>query len=536
MHNPFFNAPHWRTFAAVIVVPFATCALQWLLWEHIQHFTWFFFWPAMFLYTFIGNRRDGILATLVSAALVWWFFMQPAYTLFKPGLVSYVSALFYISIGIMGSMMQHRLRTNQQQIEDLLSQSEESRGLLLRSLADGVFVAQDYRFVFHNEALPGMLGYTPEEFADISFARVVAPAHLGIWTARFEQRIGVGPEPQRYYETEFLCKNGTSIWIELRASKATYRQRPAVLGIVRDVTERKQQEEHMRLAEAVFETTQEAIVVTDLKANILSVNPAFSEVTEYSETELIGKNIRILQSGRHDRDFYRAMWQQIESTGKWQGAIWNRRKSGDIYQEWLIVDTIRDKTGKPLQYIGISLDISRSDHVETQMEHMAHHDALTDLPNRLLLHSRLDHTLERAQRDKRKCAVMFLDLDRFKQVNDTLGHAAGDELLKQAAQRMRERIRDIDTLARLGGDEFVVVLDSILGNAEAELVAQHLISRLSTPFELSAGATVQVGTSIGIAVFPEHGHEAKSLMERADIALYQAKQAGKGCCKFYAPA
>lgn len=535
MSLKFFPTSYWRTMVAVLGVPIATCVLQLELWEYTQNFTWFFFWPAMFVYTLIGTRREGILATLVSAALVWWFFMQPAHTLLKPQLVSYLSALFYIGIGVTMSIMHHRLRAGQQQIKELLEQSEESRGLLLRSLADGVFVAQDYRFVFHNQALPAMLGYTSEEFQDISFARVIAPAHLGTWTTRFEQRVGIGPEPQRYYETQFLRKNGKPVWIELRASKATYRQRPAVLGIVRDVTERKQQEEHMRLSEAVFNYTQEAVVVTDLKGNILSVNPAFSEVTEYSEAELLGKNIRILQSGRHDRDFYRAMWSQIENAGYWQGPIWNRRKSGDIYHEWLIVNTIRDEAGKPLQYVGISLDISRSDHVETQMEHMAHHDALTDLPNRLLLHSRLEHTLERAQRDNRQCAVLFLDLDRFKQVNDSLGHAAGDELLKQAAQRMRMRLREVDTLARLGGDEFVVVLDGILNSGEAETVANVLITQLSKPFELSVGATVHIGTSVGIAIFPTHARQAKHLLELADAALYQAKLAGKGRCKFYAP-
>jgi diguanylate cyclase (GGDEF)-like protein/PAS domain S-box-containing protein len=535
MDHKLYHSPHWRTIVAVVLVPAGTCVLQRALWEHVDHFTWFLFWPAMFVYTLIGSRRDGILATLVSTALVWWFFMEPTHSLLKPQPVSYLSALFYIGIGITMSIMHYRLRANQQQIKGLLEQSEENRGLLLRSLSDGVFVAQDYRFVFHNDALPAMLGYTSEEFRDISFARVVAPAHLGLWTARFEQRVGIGPEPERNYETQFLRKNGTPLWIELRASRATYHQRPAVLGIVRDVTRRKQQEEHMRLAEAVFDHTQEAIVVTDLGGNILSVNPAFSQVTEYSESELLGKNIRILQSGRHDRDFYRTMWSQIESAGYWQGPIWNRRKSGDIYHEWLIINTIRDAAGKPLQYVGISLDISRSAHVETQMEHMAHHDALTDLPNRLLLYSRLEHTLERAKRDNRLSAVLFLDLDRFKQVNDSLGHAAGDELLKLVAQRLRGRLRDIDTLARLGGDEFVVVLDGILNRGEAETVANILIAQLGKPFELSIGATVHIGTSIGIAIFPSHARDAKRLIELADAALYQAKLAGKGRCKFHTP-
>lgn len=534
MKNHAFKVAYWRTALAVGIIPLTTCLLQWLLWERIQHFTWFFFWPAMFIYTSVSSRRDSILATLISAALVWWFFMAPSHTLLKSDPVSYFSALFYIGIGVTVSFMQERLRANQRQIHALLVQAEENHGRLLSALADGVFVAQDYRFVFHNQALPAILGYTPEEFDGISFARVVAPSHLALWTSRFEQRIGSGPEPQRYYEVQFLCKSGKPIWVELRASRTTYRHHPAVLGIIRDITARKQQEERMRLAEAVFRNTQEAVVVTDLQANIITVNPAFVEITEYSEAELIGQNIRVLQSGRHDRDFYREMWRQIAAAGNWQGAIWNRRKSGDIYQEWLIVNTVRDQNGQPIQYIGISLDITRSHHVETQMEHLAHHDALTNLPNRLLLFSRLEHTLERASRDNRKCAALFLDLDRFKQVNDTLGHAAGDELLKLAAARMQERLRDIDTLARLGGDEFVVILDGILTLFEAQMIAGHLIEKLSEPFLLASGQTVHIGTSVGIALFPDHSRDPRHLVELADAALYQAKQAGKGCWKIYA--
>jgi diguanylate cyclase (GGDEF)-like protein len=167
------------------------------------------------------------------------------------------------------------------------------------------------------------------------------------------------------------------------------------------------------------------------------------------------------------------------------------------------------------------------------MEHMAHHDALTDLPNRLLLHSRLEHTLERAKRDSVLCAVLFLDLDRFKAVNDTLGHAAGDELLKLAAARMKERLRSTDTLARLGGDEFVIVLDGIASRPQAQQVAQDIIEKLCHPFQLSNGETVHIGTSVGMALFPDHGEEAHQLIHYADTALYQAKQDGKGVWRVY---
>jgi diguanylate cyclase (GGDEF)-like protein/PAS domain S-box-containing protein len=278
----------------------------------------------------------------------------------------------------------------------------------------------------------------------------------------------------------------------------------------------------------VFNCTQEAIVVTDLKGTILTANPAFTHVTEYSIDELVGCNMNILHSGRQNRAFYQQMWANLRANGTWQGAIWNRRKSGDIYPEWLTISAVTDPSGGHTQYVGISLDISRAQHVETQMEHMAHHDALTDLPNRLLLQSRFQHTLERAKRDETKCAILYMDLDGFKSVNDTLGHAAGDELLKAAAKRMRGRIREIDTLARLGGDEFVVVMESLDDVQGAINVAQQIIDELSCPFFLIDDRTIKIGCSVGIALFPMHGDTCETLMNHADAALYQVKRTGKG--------
>lgn len=299
--------------------------------------------------------------------------------------------------------------------------------------------------------------------------------------------------------------------------------------------ERDRAFDSVRLAQSVMDTTQETIVVTDLDCNILMVNPAFIAVTEYSDEELMGRSIRLLQSGRHERSFYQQMWLTILESGGWQGAIWNRRKSGDIYQEWLVISTVRDAQGQPTHYVGISLDMARMNHVETHMEHLAHHDALTDLPNRLLLHSRLEHTLERAHRDGTRCAVLYADLDHFKPVNDTWGHAAGDELLQQVVARMKERLREVDTLARLGGDEFVVVLDSMASEEEATGVAQELIDRLCAPFLLNGGPTVHIGASIGISLFPEHGDSVKTLIQKADRALYAAKEAGRGKWRIYQP-
>lgn len=294
------------------------------------------------------------------------------------------------------------------------------------------------------------------------------------------------------------------------------------------------QEAHtqLQLLDAAFRNVQESIVITTLDCRIIDVNPAFSIVTEYSHEEVIGKHIRILQSGQHDSIFYQKMWQSILTTGHWQGEIWNRRQCGDIYQAWLSISTIRNAEGEPAYYIGVSTDLNRMNHAKTHLEYLAHHDQLTGLPNRLLLYSRLKHTIERAKRDTAMCAVLFLDLDRFKPVNDMLGHAAGDKLLKLAAARMRERLRDIDTLARIGGDEFVVVLEEISSQEDAADIAQALIDQLDRPFLLDNGQQANISVSIGISIYPDNAIYPDALLDSADNALYAAKQSGRGTWQF----
>lgn len=306
------------------------------------------------------------------------------------------------------------------------------------------------------------------------------------------------------------------------------------LYILRDATLREAIEARLYMANAVFENTQEAIVVTDIDCRILAVNPAFETVTEYAAAEAIGQNIRLLHSGRHDEYFYRQMWHSIHAGGEWQGAIWNRRKNGEIYQEWLTISTIRDRHGRPFQYVGISADMSRMNHVETQFEKLAHYDPLTGLPNRLLFNSRLQKTWERAHRDRKAFAVMYLDLDGFKQVNDTHGHIIGDELLKAVAARLYQNIRETDTLARLGGDEFVIVLEDPT-REDVIRIAQAMVEHIAAPFDLASARSVRVGLSLGWSYYPEHADNIDTLLQQADQALYQVKRGGRGAARMYTP-
>ncbi len=304
-------------------------------------------------------------------------------------------------------------------------------------------------------------------------------------------------------------------------------------GFLHDVTERKLTEDQLRQAATVFTSSQEGIVITGSDGGIKAVNPAFCTITGYGESELIGKNMRVLQSGRHNSDFYKAMWASVAEVGYWQGEIWNRRKNGELFPELLTISSVRDDLGKIAAYVGSFTDITGIKQSEAQLEKLAHHDPLTGLPNRLLLRSRLEHAITRATRSGKRGALLFLDLDRFKTVNDSLGHPAGDELLLAVAQRLRGRLRESDTIARLGGDEFVVLLEEVAGPQQVASLSQSLIDNLAMPFTLSEGHEVYIGTSIGISLFPDDSADVDILIQQADSALYQAKEHGRGVCRFY---
>ena len=361
-----------------------------------------------------------------------------------------------------------------------------------------------------------------------------APALFPHLTARIRDCLA-GKTRTCVDEREVVRGDGSAIWAELSLHLVLGDAGAAqffVLALT-DITARRRAEEEWRLSAAVFSNTQEGVVITDCDGRILTVNPAFSAITGYDPGELIGHSMRLLQSGRHDRAFYDALWDAVRTTGHWQGEIWNRRKNGEVYPELLTISTVRDQHGEIVNYVGSFSDITSFKRSQQRMEHLAHHDALTGLPNRLMLLSRLEHAVAKARRDQGQGAVLFLDLDRFKHVNDTHGHPAGDALLIAVAERLRERLRDSDTLARLGGDEFVIVLEQLAERDQAAAIAQELIARLSEPFELPGGQVARIGASIGIALFPADGTAPDALIQRADVALYESKQGGRGTHRFF---
>jgi diguanylate cyclase (GGDEF)-like protein/PAS domain S-box-containing protein len=302
-----------------------------------------------------------------------------------------------------------------------------------------------------------------------------------------------------------------------------------------EVEERRRRERELRLADAVFESAAEAIIVTDAKSRIVRVNPAFTAITGYTPKEVMGLNPSLLASGRHDAAFYTGMWHALASRGHWEGEIWNRHKNGDIRAEWLSISRIDEGDHGEGYYLAVFHDITRRKEVEEALRHKAHHDALTDLPNRTLFYDRLHTAFTHAKRYRRNFALMMVDLDRFKEVNDTLGHAAGDELLVEAARRLVSCVREADTVARLGGDEFAIIMTEVSEGGEAERVAQRAVELLAEPYHLDAG-TVNISGCVGIAFYPQHGKEADQLQSNADAALYAAKSSGRNRYRIYSPA
>lgn len=293
-----------------------------------------------------------------------------------------------------------------------------------------------------------------------------------------------------------------------------------------------QAEKKLRLAAKVLENTPEGVMVTDTDLTIISVNPAFTKTTGYREDEALGHTPRLLHSGRHDSNFYKIMWQSLKGSGRWQGEIWNRRKDGDIYPEWLNICAIHDAAGHTEHYAGIFSDLSSQEHIRKRLHDLAYNDALTGLPNRELFNDRLNNSLIQAQRSGKSMALLFLDLDRFKMINDTLGHSTGDELLIGVAKQLATCVRKSDTVARLGGDEFTLILNETNQPADAAQVAEKIIALFSQPIRL-ADKELFITASIGISHYPLDGNNSETLIKNADTAMYCAKEAGRNNYRFY---
>lgn len=308
----------------------------------------------------------------------------------------------------------------------------------------------------------------------------------------------------------------------------------ALLDAVANCARAARLEYEQRLAATVFQASSEAIMITDTENRIVDVNPAFTRITGFARQEVLGRNPRILQSGIQSPHFYREMWAAINQYGHWRGEIWNRRRNGELYPEWLAIDRVLSPDGAVLNYVAMWSDISDRKEAEARIHYLAHYDALTELPNRVLFNDRFNQALIHARRSDESVALMFVDLDRFKVVNDTLGHRVGDELLKQVAERLRRCVREEDTVSRQGGDEFVVLLANLDASSGSAVVAEKILEALAEPMYFE-GHELGVTCSIGIACYPGDGADPESLMKNADLAMYRAKSVGRNNYQFFSP-
>ncbi|MFN3076411.1 MAG: EAL domain-containing protein [Alphaproteobacteria bacterium] len=336
------------------------------------------------------------------------------------------------------------------------------------------------------------------------------------------------------HEWTYIRKNGHRLPVLLSVSALRDGRGglTGFLGVARDISADKKAEAEMLLAASVFHNTAEGILISDPDVRTIAVNPAFTEITGYTAEEAVGKTPRILKSDRQDKTFYRNMWESLLLKGRWQGEIWNRRKDGEAFLAWETISVVRDDKGQILRFVSVFNDITELHRKDEHIRHQAYHDALTGLPNRQLLLDRLGLAIERARREGGQLAVLFIDLDRFKIVNDSLGHDVGDMLLIQISAWLQQCVSRSDTIARLGGDEFIVVLSDFASSGEVAEVAERIVAQLSQPMHLK-GHEVRVGASIGIAMFPQDGNDVVALMQNADVAMYRSKSAGRDTFHFF---
>lgn len=414
--------------------------------------------------------------------------------------------------------------------EVLISESEARYRSVLETSQDAIVIIEAPRFniVYANEQTAALFGTELSAVLGEPLLAFVAMHERAAVEGSLVRRLQGGPVSATS-RVRFARPDGSHLRVGdvhvARIDRAA--QDGQWVVSIKDVTERLADERALQISAAVMESASEGIVVTDAKNHIMQVNPAFSAITGYRPGEVLGKDPRCLGSGRHDPEFFAALWQQLGSEGRWEGEVWNRRPDGTVYLVWLSISAIcGEGVESGGRHVATFIDITQRKEVEELLRHRAQSDPLTDLPNRTVFYDRLQMALVQARRYGTEFALLYIDLDHFKEVNDSMGHAAGDELLVETARRMKQVVRDSDTVARLGGDEFAVILPQLRGRDEVDEVARRIVAALVEPFNV-AGGEVSVSASVGAAIYPAHGGDMESIRASADAALYAAKDAGR---------
>lgn len=421
--------------------------------------------------------------------------------------------------------------------QQALRKSEERFRATFNHAGMGIaIVAVEGQFLQVNERFCRLVGYGEQELLRKTFQQITYPEDLQEDMHHVAQ-LHTGAEHSFSMEKRYIHKSGVPVWVNLTSTlvRDEHGAPQYYVAVVEDISLRKRADEQLRLAASVFLDAREGIMITDANGVILQVNDAFIDITGYDRAELAGMTPRVLKSGRHDREFYEALWQQLRKTEHWSGELWNKRKDGSLYAEQLSISAIRDAHGVISHYVGIFADITEHKRQQEQIERLAFYDALTRLPNRVLLADRMRQALARADRADKIVAVCYLDLDGFKPINDRYGHKAGDSVLVEIAARLQDFVRAEDTVARLGGDEFVLLLTDLESESESEGVLSRLLEIVTQPCRLHDDISVSVSVSIGVTFYPTDHNDTDMLLRHADQAMYQAKQMGRNRKHFFDP-
>lgn len=525
-------------FVVSIFVAVALSYLALLVQSHVNRLTR---WHDALAAVIMGSAVSGMHYTGMTAA----YFVRgdvaelPA-SVFTPSALAVTVALTTVFLAL-GALALAAISRNRE-ITDQFRESEERWKFALEGSGDGIWDWNPQTdAVFFSKRWKEMLGYAEDEFPDTGAAGLahIHPDDQDRVQTAIHECFGENP----FYVVEFRmrCKDGSWKWI-LARGKLVGRDDSGnplrMIGTHTDITERKQAEEQLHIAATAFDS-QEGMIVTDPDGVILRVNRAFTEITGYTAEEAVGQTTRLLKSGRHSADFYREMWETINRTGGWQGEIWDRRKTGEEYPKWLTISAVKDNDGAVTHYVGTHFDITERKKAEEKINELAFFDQLTGLPNRTLLLDRLRQVMTASSRDGNYGSLLFIDLDNFKTLNDTLGHDMGDLLLKQVAERLTQCVRNGDSVARLGGDEFVLVLGGLSVSEReaaigAEVVAGKVLATLNQPYQLGDVAH-RCTASVGATLFMGHLATIEDLMKQADLAMYKSKEAGRNTLRFFDP-
>jgi diguanylate cyclase (GGDEF)-like protein/PAS domain S-box-containing protein len=390
-----------------------------------------------------------------------------------------------------------------------------------------------HRYTLVNQAFCQIVGYKKEELYELTPLDITHPEDMPVSIENLE-KLWESRKDSYQIEKRYVHKSGHSVWVRLTVSTSFDSEgSPSIyIGQVEDITKRRQSEEQLRLASKVFNFSNEAMMITDNQNNIIAINPAFTKLTGYASDDVLNKNPKVLSSGRHDAKFYKELWHKLTAEHHWEGEMWNRKKSGEIFTEWLSIASVLDDKGDVQNYVALFSDITEEKKASEKIWEHANYDALTKLPNRRLFYDRLGQLVRSSDRTNNPLALMFIDLDHFKEVNDTLGHQVGDELLIQVANRITSKVRVSDTVARMGGDEFTAIFPEVASRSDMVKMANELNSVLAKPF-LIGGNHVQISASIGVILYPQDAIDINDLLNGADKAMYLSKQQGRNRFNFF---